>query len=113
MPQARTEIGDIARTAQVFKENAIQLGATPPRRKSKSAAPKPRSALCLIAWPPKLEQQVGAVANGLGMAATGMREAAVSLNASADETNAQAAGATQASEGAATNLQRWRRRLRN
>lgn len=102
---SKDEIGDIARTAQVFKENAIQLGATTAAQEEQKRRAEAEKRAMLDRVASELEQQVGAVANGLGMAATGMREAAVSLNASADETNAQAAGATQASESAATNLQ--------
>ena len=97
----RDEIGSIAGTMQVFKDNMVharQLEADAAEAERKAAEEQKRT---MNAFADRFEETVGSIVDVVSAAATELEVAAQTLNSTLEETNAQAgtvaASATQAS----------------
>jgi len=99
------EIGDMAATVQVFKDNAIEVERLKEQQieNEKRAEQEKRAAMHAMA--DDFEQHIGHVVEAVSAAATQMQASASSMAATADQTNSQAANVATASEEASTNVQ--------
>jgi methyl-accepting chemotaxis protein len=103
--EKRDDIGAMARTVQVFKDNAIEndhLKAEQEKAENRAAQER-RQAQIKIA--DDFEVSVKGVVDGVGTASTQMQSTAESMSATAEETNHQVAAVASASEQASANVQ--------
>jgi methyl-accepting chemotaxis protein len=101
----RDEVGDVAKTALVFKDNGlekIRLEEEAERAKVRSEEEK-RIAMASLA--DGFEKAVGGIVAAVSSAATELQAAAQTMTASAEETSAQSLAVASASEEASTNVQ--------
>jgi methyl-accepting chemotaxis protein len=99
------EVGQMAKTVQVFKENMIradQLAAEQEELKRKAEADK-KAMLNKMA--DSFEASVKAVVGSVSSAATELQSSAQSMSATAEQTNRQSTAVAAASEEASTNVQ--------
>jgi methyl-accepting chemotaxis protein len=102
---ASDEIGAMARTVEVFKQNAVErlrLEAEH-RKQAERAAAEKRAAL--VAMADKLESETGTAIEAVGARATAMVATAAQMSASAERTGKSAAAATAAAGQALANAQ--------
>jgi methyl-accepting chemotaxis protein len=101
----KDEIGSMAHTVQVFKENAIEkirLQAATTETEQRAAADRRQTMHDLAS---NFEANVGRLVKGLSAAAAGMKGTAQSMSSTAEETNRQAGAVAAASEQTSTNVQ--------
>jgi methyl-accepting chemotaxis protein len=102
--ERKDELGEMARSVQVFKDNAIEKIRLEDEQKAEEAKRTARvqrlDELTLA-----FESNVGNVVEGVASASTEMQSTAESMSATAEETTRQSAAATSASEVASTNVQ--------
>jgi methyl-accepting chemotaxis protein len=101
----RDEIGDMAKTVQVFKENALKVKALEEeqRRAEERAEAEKKAALAALA--DGFERQVGGVVSAVSASAVDLQGAAEQMSGTAEETSRQATAVAAASEQASTNVQ--------
>jgi len=99
------EIGGMAATVQVFKDNAIEVERLKEQqiKNEKRAVREKRDAMHAMA--DDFEEHIGHVVEAVSAAATQMQASASSMAATADQTNSQANNVAAASEEASTNVQ--------
>ncbi|PWC52531.1 methyl-accepting chemotaxis protein [Azospirillum sp. TSO22-1] len=101
----RDEIGDMARTLEVFKENLRhnrRMEQDARDAESRAAAEKRQSTLDMAQ---RFETRVGGIVNAVGSAATELQATAVQLSAAVEEVFAQCTTVASASEEASVNVQ--------
>ncbi|QEX25201.1 methyl-accepting chemotaxis protein [Hypericibacter adhaerens] len=99
------EVGQMAKTVQVFKENMIradQLAAEQEELKRKAEADKK---VMLNKMADEFEASVKGVVNSVSSAATELQSSAQTMTATAEETSRQSTAVAAASEQASTNVQ--------
>ncbi len=99
------DIGAMARTVQVFKENAIEIERMRDEQieAEKRAQEEKRQAMLKLAG--DFEDRVKGVVDTVSSSATELQSMAESMNATADRTNQQSTVVTSASEQASANVQ--------
>ncbi len=99
------EIGDMAKTVQVFKENALKVKTLEEeqRRSEERAEAEKKAALAALA--DGFERQVGGVVSAVSASATDLQGSAEQMSSTAEETSRQATAVAAASEQASTNVQ--------
>ena len=101
----RDEIGDVAETMKVFKENMLRTKEMEAQVVAQEARARDEQRRALHAMADTLEAGVGAAVQTITSAATELEAAAQTLTASLEETNAQAANVSAASTQASTNVE--------
>jgi len=103
--EKRDDIGAMARTVQVFKENAIEMERLRAEQieTEKRAQEEKRQAMLKLAG--DFEDSVKGVVDTVSSSATEMQSMAESMSATAEQTNQQAAAVAAASEQATANVQ--------
>jgi len=98
------EVGDMARTVEVFKQNAIRMDEMTAEQAAaeKRAAEEKKRGMHKLA--DDFEVQVKAIVDGLSASATEMESTAQTMSASAEQTGQQATAVAAASEQASTNV---------
>jgi methyl-accepting chemotaxis protein len=100
----KDEVGDIAATMQVFKENLIRNKEMQEREAVEQQARTKRAAL-IQSLTENFDQSATAVVKSVASAATEMQATATSMTATAEETSRQATAVAAASEQASANVQ--------
>ena len=102
--ERRDEVGDIARTTQVFKENLIAAQKMREAQELERQAKERRQAAINQAVS-TFETAMAGIVQGVSSAATQLQSAAGSMTATAEETSKQAVTVAAAAEEAAANVQ--------
>jgi len=100
----RDEVGLLARSLQVFKDNAVEARRLAAEQERENDA-KMRRAQALDQLARDFERNVSAMTQGLASAATEMEATAQSMTAIADQTNSQSVNVASAAEQASANVQ--------
>ncbi|HEY7576702.1 MAG TPA: HAMP domain-containing methyl-accepting chemotaxis protein [Acetobacteraceae bacterium] len=100
----RDEIGDMARSVQVFKDNMIKAQDLAAAEKSQQAAKEQRTKR-LESMMHSFEEKIGALVGVLSSASTEMAATAESMSSTATETNQQASNVAAAAEEASAGVQ--------
>ena len=100
----KDEIGAMAATVQVFKDNMIKADKLAAEQEAERKVKEKRAA-ALEALTRDFEGKVGKLVSILSSAATEMQATAQSMSATAEETNRQSMAVASASEQASTNVQ--------
>ena len=100
----KTELGEMARAIQVFKDNAIKAEQLAAEQAAEQAA-KEKRARHIETLSDNFDKQVSAMLQTVAAASTEMRETARSMTATAEETSKQAQTVAQASDGTSRNVQ--------
>ena len=98
------EIGAMAATVQVFKENMIKADSLAASQQAEQAE-KERRAVALDMTTRAFESKVGVLTQALGSAATNMETTARAMSATADQTSQQSTAAAAAAEQTSANVQ--------
>ena len=101
----RDEIGEVAETMKVFKENMLRNKEMEAEAVAQETRAREEQRRALHAMADSLEEGVGAAVQTITSAATELEAAAQTLTASLEETNAQAANVSAASTQASTNVE--------
>ena len=101
----RDELGDMARTVTVFKENALEMDRMAEEQRKAEAAAEERARHDRNEMAEGFESRVGTVIDGVAAAATEMQATASSMSATADQTSQQAGAVAAAAEEASVNVQ--------
>ncbi|MFD1623961.1 methyl-accepting chemotaxis protein [Azospirillum griseum] len=99
------EVGAMARTVEVFKQNMIRarrLEEEAKEAEAKAAAEKRANTLALAQ---SFEDRVGAIVNAVGSSATELQATSAQLSATVEEVGAQCSNVAAASEQASANVQ--------
>ncbi len=98
------EVGEVARTAGVFKDNLAQMESLRAEQQAaeRRAAETRKAELAAVAE--GFERAVGAVVDGVGAAAGTLRESAESMAAAAQQTTGQSAAVARAAQHASANV---------
>ncbi|TVR83369.1 MAG: methyl-accepting chemotaxis protein [Rhodospirillales bacterium] len=101
----RDEIGRMARSIQVFRENALAVKRLEAEqvRQREAAEQEKRADIARLA--DLLQERIGAIVSGVGSAATELRGSAEGMSATAEETSAQAEVVVRAADQASVNVQ--------
>ncbi|MEE9139176.1 MAG: nitrate- and nitrite sensing domain-containing protein, partial [Alphaproteobacteria bacterium] len=101
----RDEIGEMARTVQVFKENAVKMDqmAAEQEEQERRAEEEKRQAMMKMA--DDLETSVKGVVESVSSTSTEVQSSAESMSTTAEEASRQSAAVSAASEQASTNVQ--------
>ena len=101
----RDEVGEMAATVQVFKDNALEMERLKVEQKEaeQRASEEKRKAMHQLGS--DFEASVGEVVQTVSSAATEMESTAASMSATAEETSRRATAVAAASEQASTNVQ--------
>jgi len=102
--ERKDEVGDIAKTALVFKENGLEKIRLEAAQKEADARAVEQRKADMHRLADEFEKSVGGIVNVLASAATEMQATAVQLTASAQETSAQSGSVTTAAELASSNV---------
>ncbi|RDI57876.1 methyl-accepting chemotaxis protein [Microvirga subterranea] len=102
--ERRDEVGQLARSLQVFKDNAIEARRLAAEQEAENEA-KMRRAQLLDQLTKQFEANVSAMTQGLSAAATEMEATAQSMTAIADQTNSQTVHVASAAEQTSANVQ--------
>ncbi|GJE11116.1 MULTISPECIES: methyl-accepting chemotaxis protein [Methylobacterium] len=102
--ERRDEVGSLARSLQVFKENALQARTLAAAQEVESAA-KMRRANALDRLTRAFEDSVSVLTQGLAGAATEMEATARAMTATAEETTHQSVSAAGAAQQTSANVQ--------
>jgi methyl-accepting chemotaxis protein len=100
----RDEIGDMARSVQIFKDNMIRAQDLTAAEKSQQVA-KGQRAKRLESMMHSFEEKIGALVGVLSSASTEMAATAESMSSTATETNQQASNVAAAAEEASAGVQ--------
>ncbi|MGX7707907.1 methyl-accepting chemotaxis protein [Methylobacterium sp. Gmos1] len=100
----RDEVGTLARSLQVFKDNAVQARAMAADQEAENAA-KMRRAEALDGLTKGFERSVSALTHGLSAAATEMEATATAMAGTADQTTQQSMSVAGAAQQTSTNVQ--------
>ena len=98
------EVGALARSLQVFKDNAIEARRLTAEQETENEA-KMRRAQILDQLTQNFERNVSAMTQGLASAATEMEATAQTMTSIADQTNTQTVNAASAAEQTSANVQ--------
>ncbi len=101
----KNEIGDLARTLAVFKDNAIEMDRLRVEQEEQKRGAEEEKRRAMLDLGNQLEASVKGVVDGVSAAASGMQSTARSMSATAEETNQQASAVASASEQATANVQ--------
>jgi len=102
--ERKDEVGQLARSLQVFKDNAIEARRLAAEQEAENLA-KMRRAQALDQLTKQFEANVSALVQGLSSAATEMEVTAQSMTAIADQTNSQSINVASAAEQTSANVQ--------
>jgi methyl-accepting chemotaxis protein len=102
--ERKDEVGQLARSLQVFKDNAIEARRLAAEQEAESEA-KMRRAQVLDQLTKNFERNVSAMTQGLASAATEMEATAQTMTSIADQTNNQTVSAASAAEQTSANVQ--------
>jgi methyl-accepting chemotaxis protein len=102
--ERKDEVGALARSLQVFKDNAIEARRLAAEQEIENQA-KMRRAQLLDQLTKDFERNVSAMTQGLASAATEMEATAQTMTAIADQTNTQTVSAASAAEQTSANVQ--------
>ena len=103
--ERRDEVGDIAKSVQVFRDNAVAMEKMKAEQESlKKKAEEDRKAT-LMQLAETFDKEVGSIVNTVSSAAESLRGAATDLSSTAEETTRQSATVAAAAEQASTNVQ--------
>jgi methyl-accepting chemotaxis protein len=100
----KDEVGSLARSLQVFKDNAIEARRLAAEQEAENQT-KMRRAEVLAQLTKSFETNVSALTQGLSAAATEMEATAQSMTAVADQTNNQSANVASAAQQTSANVQ--------
>ena len=101
----RDEIGAIAATAAVFKDNLIRTRAMEEEARAADERTRAEKRRAMLDLAQRFEGQVGGVVNRVGQSATGLQATAAQLAAAVEEVGAQCTAVAAASEEASSNVQ--------
>jgi len=99
------EIGDMARTVEVFKENAIEMEQMQAEQEEMKRRAEGEKRQAMLDMAGSFETSVGAVVGAVSSASTELQSTAESMSATAEETSRQSTAVAAASEEATTNVQ--------
>jgi methyl-accepting chemotaxis protein len=99
------EIGAMAKTVQVFRENAIKVAGLKAEEAAREAKAKAEKVRAMNDLADTFERSVGGIVTQVAAAATQLEGAANTLTAASEETNMQSSAVAAASEEASTNVQ--------
>ncbi|WP_262030605.1 methyl-accepting chemotaxis protein [Microvirga sp. Mcv34] len=102
--ERKDEVGQLARSLQVFKDNAIEARRLAAEQETENEA-KMRRAQVLDQLTKDFERNVSAMTQGLASAATEMEATAQTMTSIADQTNSQTVSAASAAEQTSANVQ--------
>jgi len=102
--ERKDEVGQLARSLQVFKDNALEARRLATEQEAENLA-KMRRAQALDQLTKQFEANVSALVQGLSSAATEMEVTAQSMTAIADQTNSQSINVASAAEQTSANVQ--------
>ncbi|WQO30678.1 HAMP domain-containing methyl-accepting chemotaxis protein (plasmid) [Microvirga lotononidis] len=102
--ERKDEVGALARSLQVFKDNAIEARRLAAEQEAENEA-KMRRAQVLDQLTKDFERNVSAMTQGLASAATEMEATAQTMTSIADQTNNQTVSAASAAEQTSANVQ--------
>jgi methyl-accepting chemotaxis protein len=102
--ERKDEVGQLARSLQVFKDNAIEARRLAAEQEAENEA-KMRRAQVLDQLTKNFERNVSAMTQGLASAATEMEATAQTMTSIADQTNNQTVSAASAAEQTSANVQ--------
>ncbi len=100
----RNEIGAMARTVEIFRDNLIRTQALEDETRIARQSAEEQRKQTMHALADKFESAVGGIVNMVSSAATEMQATASQLTASAQESSAQAGSVSAAAEEAGTNV---------
>ncbi len=99
------ELGDMAKSIAVFKDNLIRVHDLERNQKEQEASAAADRKRALAAVADGFERQVGSVVEGVTSAASGLLDASQSMSANAAQTSNQAIAAATAAEEASNNVE--------
>ena len=99
------EIGDMARTVEVFKRNAIEMERMQAEQEEMKRRTEEEKRQAMLDMAGSFEASVGAVVGAVSSASTELQSTAESMSATAEETSRQSTAVAAASEEATTNVQ--------
>ena len=99
------EIGAMAKTVAVFKENGLRVQEMQAEEEARKAQAEAEKKAAMEAMANAFEQSIGAVIQSLGAQADEMKASAQSMSAIAEETSRQVIAASSATEQANANVQ--------
>ena len=99
------EIGAMAKTVAVFKENGLRVQEMQAEEEAQKAQMEAEKKAAMEAMASSFEQSIGAVIQSLGAQADEMKASAQSMSAIAEETSRQVISASSATEQANSNVQ--------
>jgi len=99
------ELGDMAKSIAVFKDNLVRVHELERNQKEQEAIAAAERKRALAAVADGFERQVGGVVDGVTSAASGLLDASQSMSANAAQTSNQATAAATAAEEASSNVE--------
>jgi methyl-accepting chemotaxis protein len=107
IPNARRgdEIGDMARTVEVFKKNALEMERMEAEKVEQERRAEAEKKAAMIALADEFEARVSGIVDSVSSQSTEMRSTAESMSATAEETSRQATSVAAAAEQASANVQ--------
>jgi len=99
------EVGEIAKTAEVFKRNLLRNRDMEREAKEAEARAQTEKRAAMLDLASRFEARVGAIVNNVGSAATELQATASQLAAAVEEVSAQCGAVAGASEEASANVQ--------
>ncbi len=103
--ERRDEVGDIARSAEVFKANGLEAERLRnEQEQAKARAEQERKAM-MLNLADQFDHAVGSIVNSVSASATQLKSAAVSMSASATEASAQSSAVAAGAEQTQANMQ--------
>ncbi len=101
----RDEVGEMAKTVQVFKESALKVKALEAEQKAAEMRAEAEKKAAMAQLADGFEREIGGVVAAVATSAADLQGAATQMSATAEETNRQATAVAAASEQASTNVQ--------
>jgi methyl-accepting chemotaxis protein len=101
----KDEIGEMAATVQIFKDNAIEKVRLEAEHEEEKALAEQEKHELMLAMAGDFEASVGGVVNKVASASSDMQRSSEAMNATADRTTSQSAAVAAASEQASNNVQ--------
>ena len=99
------EVGQMAKTVQVFKDNALKIQALEAEQKAVEARGEAEKKAAMAQLADGFEREVGSVVAAVSASAADLQGAATQMSATAKETNRQATVLAKASDQASSNVQ--------
>ncbi|MGE5504911.1 MAG: methyl-accepting chemotaxis protein [Actinomycetota bacterium] len=103
--ERRDEVGAMARTVQVFKDNGLAMEQMKHDQEAAKERTEAERRQAMMSLADRFEGEVSAVVSGVGTAARDMESSAQTMTALASQVSAQAGSVAAASEQAAANVQ--------